>query len=168
MRTIGALVEEITGRKLDAKLLGQLASWPPDLFAITAAILHESGAYRRVVSPPGDEVWPHTKRWQTEIRKQSAKWVTWATRQLKTGWDPETKRPTTRSPIEPSRLAGVPLTVVRDRLGHSSERVTEKHYLGRTTEFVCGPFADEPLLTRGPADGAAVISLPPRGRTSAA
>ncbi len=51
-----------------------------------------------------------------------------------------------------SRLAGVPLTVVRDRLGHSSERVTERHYLGRTQAIVPGPFAERGLL--GARDGA--------------
>ena len=59
-----------------------------------------------------------------------------------------------------SRLAGVPLTVVRDRLKHSSERVTEKHYLGRTTEIVPGPFSAEPLLSHKQADGASIIPLP--------
>lgn len=39
-----------------------------------------------------------------------------------------------------SRLAGIPLTVVRDRLGHASERTTERHYIGRTAEAVAGPF----------------------------
>ena len=46
-----------------------------------------------------------------------------------------------------SRLAGVPLTVVRDRMGHESERTTERHYLGRTREVVAGPFAGRPSLT---------------------
>lgn len=59
-----------------------------------------------------------------------------------------------------SRLAGVPLTVVRDRLGHSSERVTEKHYLGRTTEVVPGPFSTEPLVSHKHDGGAAIIALP--------
>lgn len=58
-----------------------------------------------------------------------------------------------------SRLAGVPLTVVRDRLGHSSEKVTERHYLGRTTDTVPGPFAGRELLTAEPVH-AEVIPLP--------
>ena len=58
-----------------------------------------------------------------------------------------------------SRLAGIPLTVVRDRLGHSSERVTERHYLGRTDAVVPGPFAGQALFTQT-GGGAAVIPLP--------
>jgi integrase len=58
-----------------------------------------------------------------------------------------------------SRLAGIPLTVVRDRLGHSSEHVTERHYLGRMTQRVPGPFADRELLTRT-QEAATVLPLP--------
>lgn len=61
-----------------------------------------------------------------------------------------------------SRLAGVPLTVVRDRLGHSSERVTERHYLGRIVDAMPGPFADKALLT-GVDASAKIIPLPLRG-----
>jgi integrase len=49
-----------------------------------------------------------------------------------------------------SRLAGVPLNVVRDRMGHESERTTERHYVGRTIEAVPGPFADVPLMSQQP------------------
>ncbi len=46
-----------------------------------------------------------------------------------------------------SRLAGVPLSVVALRLGHESERTTERHYLGRTGSSVPNPFRDTPLRT---------------------
>lgn len=58
-----------------------------------------------------------------------------------------------------SRLAGIPLSVVRDRLGHSSERVTERHYLGRTADHVPGPFADKPLFVESAEPMAKVIPL---------
>jgi integrase len=59
-----------------------------------------------------------------------------------------------------SRMAGVPLTVVRDRLGHASERVTERYYLGRSNEPMPGPFAGSPLMVDAPAGGAAVVVIP--------
>jgi integrase len=62
-----------------------------------------------------------------------------------------------------SRLAGVPLSVVRDRMGHESERTTERHYLGRTLEVVQGPFAGRPRFGSTPGDasgpGAKVIPI---------
>jgi integrase len=58
-----------------------------------------------------------------------------------------------------SRIAGVPLPVVRDRLGHASERTTERHYLGRTVEVVPGPFAGVPRLTAEQHQGGKVIPL---------
>jgi integrase len=61
-----------------------------------------------------------------------------------------------------SRMAGVPLTVVRDRLGHASERVTERYYLGRTNEPIPGPFAGSLLMADGPVEATArVIPLRP-------
>jgi integrase len=56
-----------------------------------------------------------------------------------------------------SRLAGVPLPVVRDRMGHESERTTERHYLGRTAEKVAGPFQGVPRYAPAGAAGAKVI-----------
>jgi integrase len=57
-----------------------------------------------------------------------------------------------------SRLAGVPLTVVRDRLGHASERTTERYYLGRVVTASPSPFEDQPLVTYArPQVGAQVI-----------
>jgi integrase len=56
-----------------------------------------------------------------------------------------------------SRMAGVPLPVVRDRMGHESERTTERHYLGRTAEPCAGPFAGVPRLA--PVHVAKVIPL---------
>lgn len=56
-----------------------------------------------------------------------------------------------------SRLAGVPLAVVRDRMGHGSERTTERHYVGRTPDAVPGPFEGRP--TRSGASLAKVIPI---------
>lgn len=65
-----------------------------------------------------------------------------------------------------SRMAGVPLLVVRDRLGHSSERVTEKHYLGRTSETVAGPFAGRALMGEADAGLTAKVIPFPATRTA--
>ena len=65
-----------------------------------------------------------------------------------------------------SRMAGVPLSVVRDRMGHESERTTERHYLGRVAaQRVAGPFAGVPRLASAPSPGATALpspGLPPR------
>ncbi len=46
-----------------------------------------------------------------------------------------------------SRHAGVPLPVVALRLGHASERTTERHYFGRTEERQRSPFEGSALLS---------------------
>lgn len=45
-----------------------------------------------------------------------------------------------------SRHAGVPLSVVALRLGHASERTTERHYFGRNGESQPAPFENAALL----------------------
>jgi len=47
-----------------------------------------------------------------------------------------------------SRLRGIPLTVVARRLGHSSERTTERHYIGRSADAQPGPFSGVPRRSR--------------------
>ncbi len=46
-----------------------------------------------------------------------------------------------------SRIAGVPLSIVALRLGHASERTTERHYLGPTAQQQVSPFAQVPRLS---------------------
>lgn len=48
-----------------------------------------------------------------------------------------------------SRIAGVPLSIVALRLGHESERTTERHYLGRDGTVAPGPFSGVPLRATG-------------------
>jgi hypothetical protein len=36
----------------------ELVRWPPDAFALTSAVLADSGAYRFVVCPTAGRVWP--------------------------------------------------------------------------------------------------------------
>jgi integrase len=60
-----------------------------------------------------------------------------------------------------SRLAGVPLAVVRDRMGHASERTTEVHYVGRAAGDAPGPFAKRARLVH--AEAGKVVALPMRG-----
>lgn len=45
-----------------------------------------------------------------------------------------------------SRIAGVPLSIVALRLGHASERTTERHYLGPTPQQQAAPFAALPRM----------------------
>ena len=59
--------------------LSQLCRWPPDAFALTAAVFADSGAYRLVVNPPGGEVWPPSgedrERWTSRLRKEADAWA---------------------------------------------------------------------------------------------
>ncbi|MFI5300791.1 MAG: tyrosine-type recombinase/integrase [Polyangiales bacterium] len=50
-----------------------------------------------------------------------------------------------------SRLANVPLSIVSKRLGHASERTTERHYLGRMNGPSVSPFAEVPRLVSSDA-----------------
>jgi integrase len=56
-----------------------------------------------------------------------------------------------------SREAGVPLSIVRDRMGHESERTTEKHYVGRMVGVAPGPFSNVPRRSGDGEGGAKVI-----------
>lgn len=49
----------------DSRVTG-IASWPPDMFAAAASILHASGAYRNVVD-----------RWPPKSRKPAHAWAEW-------------------------------------------------------------------------------------------
>jgi hypothetical protein len=56
----------------------ELLRWPPDAFALTSAALGDSGAYRFVVCPPGDRVWPPVGGeggWQELIHREAAVWA---------------------------------------------------------------------------------------------
>lgn len=75
-RTVGEVIQDVAGRVPTAD---ELAAWPPDLFAITSAILAESGAYRAVVSPPGECVWPvaDPDAWAIAIETFRDEWIEW-------------------------------------------------------------------------------------------
>jgi hypothetical protein len=58
-------------------------------------------------------------------------------------------------------MAGVPLSVVRDRMGHESERTTERHYLGRVAaQAVAGPFQGVPRFASAKSAGATALPSP--------
>jgi hypothetical protein len=65
---------------------GELWRWPPDAFALTSAVLADSGIYRSVVCPPSGISWPPRdvvpdgERWSDAIRRWAAEWATWAAR----------------------------------------------------------------------------------------
>ena len=74
MRTVGDLVAEISGQELNDALLQRIGRWPPDVFALCASLLAESGAYRSLVSPPSGSQWPTTAsdRWTEMVERLSA------------------------------------------------------------------------------------------------
>jgi hypothetical protein len=59
----------------------QTFGWPPDVFAVTSALLRRSGAYRHVVSPPAGAAWPPsvsghtTKEWTRTARALATEWL---------------------------------------------------------------------------------------------
>lgn len=77
-RTVATVLREISGKKA-RRLSGTLVRWPPDLFAVTSAVLQESGAYRALVSPPGSAVWPpsNPEDWSNEVCDLAKEWVKW-------------------------------------------------------------------------------------------
>lgn len=46
-------------------------SWPPDLFALSSAILRQSGAYRELLASH----WPRSSRWQTDVECCATDWL---------------------------------------------------------------------------------------------
>src|SRR5262249_29383736 len=54
----------------------EFASWPPNVFALTSALLIESGAYRCAVSPPRAHSWlPATEDWIESIAASAQNWA---------------------------------------------------------------------------------------------
>lgn len=56
-------------------------TWPPDAFALAAAVLSESGSYRLIVSPPVGERWPPDnlsgETWETAVEQSAREWSAW-------------------------------------------------------------------------------------------
>ncbi len=63
-----------SGGKINQTVLDEILLWPPDVFALTAVLLEESGIYRLVVSPPPGRQWPPTPTWGAEARKTGRTW----------------------------------------------------------------------------------------------
>jgi hypothetical protein len=80
MRTLRDLVCELSGAPPEGagepSFWARLGAWPPDAFALTSAILEDSGAYRLCVSPPSCAWPPCTYRevWLDEIARDAADW----------------------------------------------------------------------------------------------
>ena len=57
-------------------------AWPPDGFALAAAVLSESGTYRLVVSPPAGLRWPPDDlvgaTWESAVERWAREWSAWA------------------------------------------------------------------------------------------
>lgn len=57
----------------------EILDWPPDVFALTEVILDHSQAYRFMLSPPGDAVWPPGRftKWAEAVEDAGRKWSSW-------------------------------------------------------------------------------------------
>jgi hypothetical protein len=94
----------LTLRELVGKCCGELPSlveleqWPPDVFALVAAFLDATGAYRLAVSPPPDARWPPHDGWQEEVADEGQDYVKavaeflagggWARARILDFWEP--------------------------------------------------------------------------------
>jgi hypothetical protein len=70
--TLGSLWQAMSGRPLSADVL----DWPPDLFALTSAVLQRSGAHRFALSPPRGRQWPPGSRsgWSATVEAAGRAW----------------------------------------------------------------------------------------------
>lgn len=56
--------------------LQKATRWPPDVFALCATVLQETGAYRLVVDPPANTTWPPRDiEWPTSLREEAMRWI---------------------------------------------------------------------------------------------
>lgn len=58
----------------------RIPEWPPDVFACAAVLLHVTGAFRFVVSPPAGEMWPPTDDWTNRVDEAATEWASRLTR----------------------------------------------------------------------------------------
>ncbi len=76
-RRLRDLIVDLTGGSPDEPSFWErLLAWPPDVFAITSAVLAESGAYRLCVSPPSCAwaVCHYREIWIREILRDASEW----------------------------------------------------------------------------------------------
>src|SRR5260221_1404388 len=76
---------QVTVRRFVEDLISPLTidtvfQWPPDVFAVTSAILRRTGAYRYVVSPPDAATWPPAigagdRGWTTPVGAIAKDWI---------------------------------------------------------------------------------------------
>ena len=57
----------------------EVLEWPADLFALTDVLLDHSQAYRFVLSPPGDAIWPPDRfaNWAEAVEDAGRDWSGW-------------------------------------------------------------------------------------------
>jgi len=60
--------------KVSQAVVEEILLWPPDIFALTAVLMKETGIYRLVVSPPKKQQWPPHDRWAYFARKTGGDW----------------------------------------------------------------------------------------------
>jgi hypothetical protein len=76
MRNADEWMIEVSGLSKVDEVIESAGRWPPNLFALTSTLLAESGAYRRVVSPPTMKKWPPSggRAWEASIRDRANAW----------------------------------------------------------------------------------------------
>jgi hypothetical protein len=52
-----------------------LVRWPPDLFAVTWALLQRTGTYRFAASPPEGIEWPRSRDWDDMLESTVQSWI---------------------------------------------------------------------------------------------
>jgi hypothetical protein len=63
------------GRVVARSSWDRIPWWPPDVFACTAVLLHVTGAFRFVVSPPPGRVWPPHPDWRERVEAAAREWA---------------------------------------------------------------------------------------------
>jgi len=71
LRTVGSVLDSLVPRED----WDRVPDWPPDVFAVTAALLNETETFLLVVSPPAGRLWPPTPRWASLVREAGQQWA---------------------------------------------------------------------------------------------
>jgi hypothetical protein len=70
-RSVRSIIDPLLGRQG----WDQLLEWPPDVFAVAATLLGQSGAFRFVVSPPPNKPWPPAAGWRDRVVEAARSWA---------------------------------------------------------------------------------------------
>jgi len=78
-----ATVASVWGVPPGGDLTDAALEWPPDVVAVTQALLDRSEAFRFAVSPPAGRTWPPPlpPKWSEQITTSAAEWIGWLERE---------------------------------------------------------------------------------------